>query len=66
MEHMVLPCQGFFLGTGFSHAAPFTNLSSHSTLHAQWCGAFFTPLPTAIRLCYGHELAKDELEGSSK
>lgn len=66
MDRMVLPCQAFFLGSGFSHAAPFINLPSHSALHTQWRGAFFTPLPTAIRLCYGHELAKDELEGTSR
>lgn len=43
----------------------FTDLPSHSVLGAERC-AFSTPLPAAVRLCYGCDFIKDELGGTSR
>lgn len=50
MQHTVLLWQGFFLGIGLSHAAPFTNFSSCSALCDVVPSLLLSPLLYAV-LC---------------
>lgn len=50
MQHTVLLCQGFFLGNGLSHTAPFTNFPSCSALCDVVLSLLLSPLLYAV-LC---------------